>query len=74
MTIDEAKIVLPLPALLDREGLGDLAKKSARCPFHADKRNSFSVFKNGSGNFRWKMFCGLRRWLTLLLACACETK
>ena len=58
MTITEAKQILPLPALLHREGLGDHAKKSARCPFHDDKRNSFSVYKNGSGEFRFKCFAG----------------
>lgn len=58
MTIVEAKRVLPLPALLHREGLGDHAKKSARCPFHDDKRNSFSVYKNGIGEFRFKCFAG----------------
>src|SRR5438876_5345149 len=58
MTIAEAKKILPVPALLHREGLGDRAKKSARCPFHDDKRNSFSIFKNGTGDFRWKCFAG----------------
>ncbi len=61
MTIDEAKKVLPLPALLHREGLGDHAKKSAKCPFHDDDRNSFSVYKNGSGVFQWKCFAGCGR-------------
>jgi hypothetical protein len=58
VSIDEAKKILPLPALLHSEGLGDRAKKSARCPFHDDKRNSFSIFKNGTGDFRWKCFAG----------------
>ena len=58
MTVSEAKSILPLPALLHREGLGDCAKKSARCPFHDDKRNSFSVYKNGSGEFLFKCFAG----------------
>ncbi len=58
MTVSEAKQILPLSALLHREGLGDYAKKSARCPFHDDKHNSFSVFKNGAGDFRWKCFAG----------------
>ena len=58
VTVSEAKTILPLPALLHREGLGDRAKKSARCPFHDDARNSFSVYKNGNGDFRWKCFAG----------------
>jgi AAA domain-containing protein/CHC2-type zinc finger protein len=58
MTVSEAKKILPLPTLLHREGLGDCAKKSARCPFHDDKRNSFSIYKNGSGEFRFKCFAG----------------
>jgi CHC2 zinc finger len=60
MTITEAKQRLELPALLHREGLGAHAKKSARCPFHDDQHNSFSIYKNGSGDWRWKCFsqCG----------------
>ena len=58
MTIDDAKNRLPLPALLHREGLGDHAKKKALCPFHDDHRNSFSVYKNATGAFRWKCFAG----------------
>jgi AAA domain/CHC2 zinc finger len=61
VTIDEAKKVLPLPTLLHREGLGDHAKKSALCPFHDDDSNSFSVYKNDSGYFRWKCFAGCGR-------------
>jgi AAA domain/CHC2 zinc finger len=61
VTVDKAKKVLPLPALLHCEGLGDHAKKSAPCPFHDDDRNSFSVYKNGSGVFRWKCFAGCGR-------------
>jgi AAA domain/CHC2 zinc finger len=58
--IREAKQRLPLPALMHRLALGVHAKKSARCPFHDDNRNSFSVYKNGNGEFRWKCFteCG----------------
>ena len=47
--ISEAKRKVPLPALLHRLGLGQQAKKSARCPFHNDKHNSFSVWRNGRG-------------------------
>lgn len=54
----EAKRQLPLPALLHRLGFGKHAKKSARCPFHDDKRNSFSVWKNGSGFWFWKCHAG----------------
>src|SRR6266481_1425266 len=53
-----AKQRLPLPALMHRLGLGEHSKKSARCPFHDDKHNSFSVYKNGSGEFRFKCFAG----------------
>jgi hypothetical protein len=49
--IQQAKTVLPLPALMHRVGLGEHAKKSARCPFHDDQRNSFSVWRNGNGWF-----------------------
>ena len=33
-SIEKAKSVLPLPELMARCGLGDRAKKSAKCPFH----------------------------------------
>jgi CHC2 zinc finger len=56
--IGEAKTILPLPKLMDSFGLGKLAKQSARCPFHNDKRNSFSVYKNRSGEFRFKCHAG----------------
>jgi Toprim-like/CHC2 zinc finger len=56
--IAEAKRRLPLPTLLHRLGLGEHAKKSARCPFHDDKNNSFSVYQNANGNWRWKCHTG----------------
>ena len=43
--IDEAKRRLPLPQLMEKEGLGDRAKKTAHCPFHDDEHKSFSVFQ-----------------------------
>jgi DNA primase len=52
--IRDAKRLLPLPALMHRLGLGEHAKKSARCPFHEDKHNSFSVWQNGDG---WAFKC-----------------
>jgi AAA domain/CHC2 zinc finger len=52
--IQEAKRKLPLPALMHRLGLGEHSKKSARCPFHEDKHNSFSVWQNGDG---WAFKC-----------------
>jgi len=55
--IAEAKRKLQLPALMHQIGLGEHAKKSARCPFHDDKSNSFSIFRtNGNGSWRWKCF------------------
>jgi hypothetical protein len=56
--LQEAKRRLILPALLHQLGMGELAKKSARCPFHDDKRNSFSVFKGESGAWFWKCHAG----------------
>jgi hypothetical protein len=66
--IAEAKRRLGLPMLMHRLGLGAHAKKSARCPFHDDNRNSFSVYKNGNGEFRWKCFteCGHGDEITFL--------
>jgi hypothetical protein len=56
--IAEAKRQLPLPALLHRLGFGKHAKKSAFCPFHDDKHNSFSVWKSVSGLWFWKCHAG----------------
>src|SRR5438094_5880212 len=56
-TIDEAKRRLPLPELMKRLGLGQHAMKSARCPFHDDKHNSFSVWQQ-NGVWRWKCHVG----------------
>ena len=56
--IAEAKQWLPLPRLMHQLGLREHAKKSARCPFHDDKHNSFSVYKNGRGEFRFKCHAG----------------
>jgi hypothetical protein len=57
VTVEEAKNVLSLPALLHREGLGDCAKKSALCPFHDDKHNSFSIWPS-DGVWFWKCHAG----------------
>ncbi len=56
--IREAKQRLSLPTLMYRLGVGEHAKKSARCPFHDDKHNSFSVWKNGAGLWFWKCHSG----------------
>ena len=47
-SIEEAKRRLPLPLLLKQLGLGEHAKKTARCPFHEDRNPSFSVFQIGA--------------------------
>ena len=41
-----------------RLGLGEHAKKSARCPFHDDKHNSFSVWRNDAGLWFFKCHAG----------------
>jgi AAA domain/CHC2 zinc finger len=56
--IQEAKQNLPLPALIHRLGLGEHAKKSARCPFHEDQHNSFSVWHDDAGLWHWKCHAG----------------
>jgi hypothetical protein len=55
--IEEAKRRLPLPQLLAKIGDGDHAKKSTRCPFHEDRRASFSVFQK-DGMWFWKCHAG----------------
>lgn len=57
LNIAEAKQRLPLPDLLARLGLGEHAKKSARCPLHQDKSPSFSVFEQ-EGLWFWKCHAG----------------
>ena len=56
--IAEAKRRLPLPDLMRQLGLGEHAKKSARCPFHDDRHNSFSVWQNETGTWFWKCHAG----------------
>jgi hypothetical protein len=55
--IQQAKRKLPLPLLMERLGLGDHAKKSARCPFHDDRNPSFSVSQIG-GSWFFKCHAG----------------
>ncbi len=56
--VKELKVRLPLPALMQRLGDGDYAKRKARCPFHEDQRPSFSVFQGRGGTWRWHCFAG----------------
>src|ERR1700746_2742872 len=56
--IQKAKQNLPLPALIHRLGLSEHARKSARCPFHDDNHNSFSVWKTGAGLWFFKCHTG----------------
>jgi hypothetical protein len=66
--IAEAKRRLPLPDLMRRLGLSEHAKKSAHCPFHDDKHNSFSIWQNPDGLWSWKCHagCGLGDEITFL--------
>ncbi len=57
MTATELKTRLPLPELMARCGDGERAKKSAKCPFHDDGRNSFSIFQR-DGVWFWKCHAG----------------
>jgi CHC2-type zinc finger protein len=54
----KAKAALPLPALMHQVGLGEHAKKSTRCPFHDDKHNSFSVWRNDGELWFFKCHAG----------------
>jgi hypothetical protein len=56
--LQRPKDLLPLPSLLHRLGLGEKAKKSSRCPFHDDHRNSFSIFIGEGGRWFWKCHAG----------------
>ena len=59
---------LPIPELMHRLGLGEHAKKSAPCPFHDDKHNSFSIWQNPDGLWSWKCHadCGQGDEITFL--------
>jgi DNA primase (bacterial type) len=46
--IQQAKLKLPLPLLMEQLGLAEHAKPNARCPFHDDTNPSFSVFQIGN--------------------------
>src|SRR5207249_2257285 len=59
--LENAKQRLPLPLLMQRLGLGEHAKKSARCPFHEDQHNSFSVWQTSNNLWRWKCHAGCGR-------------
>jgi hypothetical protein len=53
--------------LMERLGLGEHAKKNARCPFHDDRNPSFSVFQtDGSWFFKCHAGCGQGDEITLL--------
>src|SRR6516162_10207315 len=54
----EAKRRLPLPDLMGQVGLGEHALKSAHCPFHDDKHESFSTWQNPEGLWFWKCHAG----------------
>src|SRR5262249_7156506 len=57
--IQQAKLKLPLPLLMEELGLHEHAKKNARCPFHEDRNPSFSVFQTeGAWFFKWHAGCG----------------
>ena len=57
--IQQAKLRLPLPLLMQELGLGEHAKKNAQCPFHDDRNPSFSVFQQeDSWFFKCHAGCG----------------
>jgi hypothetical protein len=56
--IAEAKQRLPLPVLMAQLGDAEHAKKSARCPFHQDSNNSFSVWHRADGTWGFKCHAG----------------
>jgi CHC2-type zinc finger protein len=57
--IQQAKQKLTLPLLMQQLGLGEHANKSAKCPFHNDRHNSFSIWqRNGVWFFKCHTGCG----------------
>jgi DNA primase len=55
--IEQARARMPLPKLMEALGYGAHARKSARCPFHADRSPSFGIYQKG-GRWFWKCFAG----------------
>ena len=55
--IQEAKLRLPLPRLMQELGYGDRAKNNARCMFHDDNNPSFGTFQK-EGQWFWKCQAG----------------
>jgi CHC2 zinc finger len=56
--IDEAKLRLPMPALMTKLGFAEHAKKEAHCPWHSDEHPSFSVFQKADGTWWHNCFVG----------------
>jgi hypothetical protein len=56
--IEDAKRRLPLPELMRQLGFAEHAKKSARCPFHEDRHNSFSIWQRHDGSWCFKCHTG----------------
>ena len=56
--IAQVKLDFPLPLFMISRGLGQHAHRSARCPFHDDQHNSFSVFEGQDGDWKWKCHAG----------------
>lgn len=54
---EELRQICPLPELMYRIGLGEHARKSARCPFHGDRHASFSLYDTPRGT-QWKCHAG----------------
>lgn len=60
--IQKAKRRLPLPTLLARLGYVLSSKLTMRCPFHQDRKPSFSVFPHEkTGEWIWKCHAGCGR-------------
>jgi hypothetical protein len=58
ITVADVKRQFPLPVFMSSRGFGEHVHKSARCPFHDDRKNSFSVFQGSDGDWRWNCFAG----------------
>ena len=58
VAVADVKRLFALPLFMKSRGFGEHAHKSARCPFHDDTKNSFSVFQASDGDWKWKCFAG----------------
>lgn len=54
--LERCRASLPMPDLMAKMGMPELAKKKTHSPFHDDKNPSFGIFPTDDGKWKWKDF------------------